>query len=89
MKHVCIRAAILEQGVSLPCLDDQVRSFLTYESNVLFALRFMVDTDIVGGNWVRQALLLVLSCRINGLSQQPIAIDLWSVAIIVANMMAD
>uniref|UniRef100_A0A1D1ZQR0 DNA polymerase n=1 Tax=Auxenochlorella protothecoides TaxID=3075 RepID=A0A1D1ZQR0_AUXPR len=24
----------------------------TYESNVLYALRFMVDTGIVGGNWV-------------------------------------
>eukprot|EP00850_Spirogloea_muscicola_P024564 SM001060S14104 [mRNA] locus=s1060:77:1785:- [translate_table: standard] len=26
--------------------------FLTYESNVVYALRFMVDRDIVGGNWV-------------------------------------
>jgi DNA polymerase family B, exonuclease domain len=46
-------AAILEQGVPLDCLDGNAKSFQTYESNVLFALRFMVDTDIVGGNWVR------------------------------------
>ncbi len=28
------------------------RSFTTFESNVLFALRFMIDHDVVGGNWV-------------------------------------
>lgn len=28
------------------------KSFLTYESNILFALRFMIDRDIVGGNWI-------------------------------------
>ena len=28
------------------------RSFTTYESNVLFALRFMIDHEVVGGNWV-------------------------------------
>lgn len=25
---------------------------MTYESNVLFALRFMIDCNIVGGNWI-------------------------------------
>lgn len=28
------------------------KSFLTYESNILFALRFMIDCNIVGGNWI-------------------------------------
>ena len=28
------------------------RAFTTFESNVLFALRFMIDHDVVGGNWV-------------------------------------
>ena len=28
------------------------KAFLTYESHVVFALRFMIDTSIVGGNWV-------------------------------------
>ena len=55
---VPLSAAILEQGVPLDCLDGNAKSFQTYESNVLFALRFMVDTDIVGGNWVRCLCLL-------------------------------
>lgn len=61
---VLVAAAILEQGVPLDCLDGNAKSFQTYESNVLFALRFMVDTDIVGGNWVRCLFLLngVLLC---------------------------
>lgn len=25
---------------------------MTFESNVLFALRFMIDCNIVGGNWI-------------------------------------
>uniref|UniRef100_A0A0E0F356 DNA polymerase n=1 Tax=Oryza meridionalis TaxID=40149 RepID=A0A0E0F356_9ORYZ len=29
-----------------------LESFLTYESNILFALRFMIDCNIVGGNWI-------------------------------------
>lgn len=28
------------------------RCFLTYESDILFSLRFMIDCDIVGGQWV-------------------------------------
>ena len=27
-------------------------SFSTFESNVLFVLRFMIDTGVVGGSWV-------------------------------------
>lgn len=54
-------AAILEQGVPIDALDGNNKSFLTYESNVLFALRFMVDTDIVGGNWVRYPAMSLLS----------------------------
>jgi DNA polymerase family B, exonuclease domain len=57
-RDVPFSAAILEQGVPLDCLDGNAKSFQTYESNVLFALRFMVDTDIVGGNWVRRLCLL-------------------------------
>lgn len=29
-----------------------MKSFMTFESNVLFALRFMIDCNIVGGNWI-------------------------------------
>eukprot|EP00850_Spirogloea_muscicola_P000852 SM000003S11097 [mRNA] locus=s3:857343:865257:- [translate_table: standard] len=40
---------ILERGLTV---NGCVERFLTYESNVVYALRFMVDRDIVGGNWV-------------------------------------
>jgi DNA polymerase elongation subunit (family B) len=48
--------------VPLDCLDGNAKCFNTYESNVLFALRFMVDTDIVGGNWVRLPTESCTSC---------------------------
>jgi DNA polymerase family B, exonuclease domain len=44
-------AAILEQGIPIDSLGI-TRGFATYESNVLFVLRFMVDCSILGGNWV-------------------------------------
>lgn len=43
----------LEAGFHVP--DASYGGFIksqTYESNVLFALRFMIDMNIVGGNWV-------------------------------------
>lgn len=44
---------ILERGILIEGLGQ--KCFLTYESNVLFALRFMIDRDIVGGNWIELA----------------------------------
>ncbi|KAL1538994.1 DNA polymerase delta catalytic subunit [Salvia divinorum] len=41
---------ILDRGIQIDGLG--MKSFMTYESNVLFALRFMVDCNIVGGNWI-------------------------------------
>ncbi|KAJ1274889.1 hypothetical protein BS78_05G094300 [Paspalum vaginatum] len=41
---------ILERGITIEGLGS--KSFLTYESNILFALRFMIDRNIVGGNWI-------------------------------------
>uniref|UniRef100_A0A1J3K960 DNA polymerase n=2 Tax=Noccaea caerulescens TaxID=107243 RepID=A0A1J3K960_NOCCA len=41
---------ILDRGIQIDGLG--MRSFQTYESNIVFALRFMVDRDIVGGNWI-------------------------------------
>ncbi|KAL2347216.1 hypothetical protein Fmac_001216 [Flemingia macrophylla] len=41
---------ILDRGIQLDGLG--MKSFLTYESNVLFALRFMIDCNVVGGNWI-------------------------------------
>lgn len=43
-------AGILDRGIQIDGLG--MKSFMTYESNVLFALRFMVDCNIVGGNWI-------------------------------------
>ena len=42
---------ILENGLNLDSLQRHM-AFTTYDSHVLFALRFMIDCDIVGGNWV-------------------------------------
>ncbi|GJN07344.1 hypothetical protein PR202_ga25168 [Eleusine coracana subsp. coracana] len=41
---------ILEKGITIEGLGS--KCFLTYESNILFALRFMIDCNIVGGNWI-------------------------------------
>lgn len=44
-------AAILEDGVDLPGGAGRI-AFETFESNVLFVLRFMIDCGVVGGCWV-------------------------------------
>ncbi|WCJ37598.1 DNA polymerase delta catalytic subunit [Euphorbia peplus] len=41
---------ILDKGIHIDGLGT--KSFMTYESNVLFALRFMIDCNVVGGNWI-------------------------------------
>ncbi|CAM8920329.1 unnamed protein product [Rhodiola kirilowii] len=41
---------ILDKGIQIDGLG--MKSFMTYESNVLFALRFMIDCNVVGGNWI-------------------------------------
>ncbi|GMP26432.1 hypothetical protein CsSME_00002866 [Camellia sinensis var. sinensis] len=45
-----VSARILDRGIQIDGLG--MKSFMTYESNVLFALRFMIDCNIVGGNWI-------------------------------------
>jgi DNA polymerase delta subunit 1 len=42
---------MLETGFQIDSLH-RAQSFTTYESHVLFALRFMIDCSITGGNWV-------------------------------------
>lgn len=42
---------MLETGFQIDSLR-RAQSFTTYESHVLFALRFMIDCSISGGNWV-------------------------------------
>ncbi|XP_051126650.1 DNA polymerase delta catalytic subunit [Andrographis paniculata] len=41
---------ILDKGIQIEGLG--MKSFMTYESNILFALRFMIDCNVVGGNWI-------------------------------------
>ncbi|KAL8555058.1 hypothetical protein ACS0TY_003019 [Phlomoides rotata] len=41
---------ILDRGIQIDGMST--KSFMTYESNVFFALRFMIDCNIVGGNWI-------------------------------------
>lgn len=51
-KHVPPAREILENsGIRIPPLEGS-KTFLTYESNIAFALRFMIDTNIVGAGWV-------------------------------------
>ena len=42
---------MLENGINVDSLQRH-QAFVTYDSHVLFALRFMIDCSIVGGNWV-------------------------------------
>eukprot|EP01100_Stratorugosa_tubuloviscum_P014987 TRINITY_DN834_c0_g1_i1.p1 TRINITY_DN834_c0_g1~~TRINITY_DN834_c0_g1_i1.p1 ORF type:complete len:904 (-),score=332.36 TRINITY_DN834_c0_g1_i1:166-2877(-) len=42
--------SICESGFEIPGYG--YRSYLTFESNILFALRFMIDTNMVGANWL-------------------------------------
>ena len=46
------RGIIEKQGVTVPGLHHTSLTFQTFESNVLYTLRFMVDRGVVGGNWV-------------------------------------
>lgn len=50
--NVATCRGILEKGLSVPGLQGGPYSLATFESNVLFVLRFMVDCHITGGNWV-------------------------------------
>eukprot|EP00195_Chlamydomonas_chlamydogama_P002057 CAMPEP_0202920478 /NCGR_PEP_ID=MMETSP1392-20130828/76878_1 /ASSEMBLY_ACC=CAM_ASM_000868 /TAXON_ID=225041 /ORGANISM="Chlamydomonas chlamydogama, Strain SAG 11-48b" /LENGTH=1079 /DNA_ID=CAMNT_0049613975 /DNA_START=162 /DNA_END=3401 /DNA_ORIENTATION=+ len=42
--------SLIEGGLAIPGLGDFKST--TYESNVLYAMRFMVDLNVVGGNWI-------------------------------------
>jgi DNA polymerase delta subunit 1 len=47
-----IRAVLTERGISFAQLFDGVMRFPTFESNVLFPLRYLVDAGISGASWV-------------------------------------
>ena len=46
------RGILEKQGLLVPGLHVSALTFMTFESNVLYTLRFMVDRGIVGGNWL-------------------------------------
>jgi hypothetical protein len=46
---ICASGA-LEDGIR--CGERALPSLASYESNVLYALRFMVDTNMGGGQWL-------------------------------------
>lgn len=51
-KHVAPARDILEEyGINLPEVGNKI--YQTYESNLPFALRFMIDRDISGVSWVQ------------------------------------
>lgn len=61
---------ILEKGLFVPNFGKQI-AFPTFESNVLFVLRFMIDRGIVGGNWIElpamkysERLVFLSSCQV-------------------------
>lgn len=47
---LCCCAGALEDGMR--CGDRALPSLASYESNVLYVLRFMVDTNMGGGQWL-------------------------------------
>lgn len=47
-----VRNLLSEKGVTCPGAWSGAKTFLTYESNVIFPLRFLVDNEIYGSNWI-------------------------------------
>lgn len=44
-------AVLMEQGLQIGAMSAP-RCFQTFESNILYSLRFMIDCQITGGQWV-------------------------------------
>lgn len=49
-QHMSMARRILESGINFPRIGPC--TFLTYESDVSFVMRYMVDSGIVGANWI-------------------------------------
>ncbi|KAI8851031.1 DNA polymerase family B-domain-containing protein [Chytridium lagenaria] len=48
--QVTVAKRLFEHGLNIPGFPN--RSYTTFESNIPFTLRFMIDTKIVGANWL-------------------------------------
>ncbi|CAO3647176.1 unnamed protein product [Cunninghamella blakesleeana] len=44
--------AKVEQGVTIPGYEHVIRNDTTYESNLAYLLRFMIDCKVTGSNWI-------------------------------------
>jgi DNA polymerase delta subunit 1 len=42
----------VETGVSVPGLERSCQSDTTYESNLAYLLRFMIDCKVMGSSWI-------------------------------------
>jgi hypothetical protein len=51
-QHITAARNVLESGINVPGGVVGACTFLTYESNVSFVMRYMVDAGIVGASWV-------------------------------------
>lgn len=59
-----LRSLLSDRGISCPGGWDGIRTFPTYESNVIFPLRFLVDNDIGGSNWISLPYGKFLACPV-------------------------
>ena len=59
-----LRSLLSDRGVSCPGAWDGIRAFPTFESNVIFPLRFLVDNNIGGSNWITLPYGKFLSCPV-------------------------
>ena len=73
--HVPVARKIFETGLAIPNLGH--RTFLTYESNVVFVMRYMVDTGILGANWVTLPAGAYLPRTNNKASTCQVEVDVW------------
>ena len=49
-KYIAVAKRLLDQGIQVPGFNTQ--SFPTFESNLSFDMRFMIDFGVVGANWI-------------------------------------
>lgn len=50
-RHIAVARRVLEGGGFSSC-ELPARGYMPYESNLEFPLRFMIDTQVVGCNWI-------------------------------------
>jgi len=67
---------LLSKGVQLSC-DTSGTGFMTFESNILFPLRFMVDSGIVGGGWITAKAGTYTMRHADKTTHAQIEIDIW------------